>query len=145
MNPQSPSTRARAEPCEPDTSFNLSRVDCCTTLPPEIASNSVACSHFVLSQRFLVWFVGSSAWEGRGSSWSASPTTPSSHSPAAWMFSPSGWLPATATYGLTTRLMATIGAVVGGYITYALGRKGGKEAIERKLKKDKAQKTLETL
>ena len=39
-------------------------------------------------------------------------------------------------------LMATIGAVVGGYITYALGRKGGKEAIERKLKKDKAQKLL---
>ena len=39
-------------------------------------------------------------------------------------------------------LMATIGAVVGGYITYALGRKGGKEAIERKLKKDKAEKLL---
>ena len=38
--------------------------------------------------------------------------------------------------------MATIGAVVGGYITYALGRKGGKEAIERKLKKDKAEKLL---
>ena len=39
-------------------------------------------------------------------------------------------------------LMATIGAVVGGYITYALGRKGGKETIERKLKKDKAEKLL---
>jgi membrane protein YqaA with SNARE-associated domain len=39
-------------------------------------------------------------------------------------------------------LMATIGAVLGGYITYALGRKGGKEAIERKLKKDKAEKLL---
>ena len=39
-------------------------------------------------------------------------------------------------------LMATIGAVIGGYITYALGRKGGKEAIERKLKKDKAEKLL---
>lgn len=38
--------------------------------------------------------------------------------------------------------MATLGAVVGGYITYALGRKGGKEAIERKLKKDKAEKLL---
>jgi membrane protein YqaA with SNARE-associated domain len=38
--------------------------------------------------------------------------------------------------------MATVGAVVGGYITYALGRKGGKEAIERKLKKDKAEKLL---
>ena len=39
-------------------------------------------------------------------------------------------------------LMATIGAVIGGYITYALGRKGGKEAIERKLRKDKAEKLL---
>ncbi len=39
-------------------------------------------------------------------------------------------------------VMATIGAVVGGYVTYALGRKGGKEAIERKLKKDKAEKLL---
>src|SRR3954468_1475597 len=39
-------------------------------------------------------------------------------------------------------LMATIGAVVGGYITYALGRKGGKETIERKRKKDKADKLL---
>lgn len=37
-------------------------------------------------------------------------------------------------------VMATIGAVLGGYITYALGRKGGKEAIEHKLKKDKAEK-----
>jgi membrane protein YqaA with SNARE-associated domain len=37
-------------------------------------------------------------------------------------------------------VMATIGAVLGGYITYSLGRKGGKEAIERKLKKDKAEK-----
>jgi membrane protein YqaA with SNARE-associated domain len=39
-------------------------------------------------------------------------------------------------------LMATIGAVLGGYITYSLGRKGGKEAIERKLNKDKAAKLL---
>ncbi len=39
-------------------------------------------------------------------------------------------------------VMATVGAVIGGYITYALGRKGGKEAIERKLKKDKADKLL---
>jgi membrane protein YqaA with SNARE-associated domain len=38
--------------------------------------------------------------------------------------------------------MATVGAVIGGYITYALGRKGGKEAIERKVKKDKAEKLL---
>ena len=32
-------------------------------------------------------------------------------------------------------LMATLGAVIGGYITYALARKGGKEAMERKLSK----------
>ena len=37
-------------------------------------------------------------------------------------------------------LMATIGAVVGGYITYALARKGGKEAMERKLSKRRAAK-----
>jgi membrane protein YqaA with SNARE-associated domain len=36
--------------------------------------------------------------------------------------------------------MATLGAVLGGYITYSLGRKGGQEAIERKLKKDRANK-----
>lgn len=36
--------------------------------------------------------------------------------------------------------MATIGAVVGGYITYALARKGGKETMERKLSKRRAQK-----
>jgi membrane protein YqaA with SNARE-associated domain len=39
-------------------------------------------------------------------------------------------------------LMATVGAVLGGYITYALARKGGKEAIERKLNKRKADKVL---
>src|SRR5882762_4248503 len=37
-------------------------------------------------------------------------------------------------------LMATIGAVIGGYMTYSLGRKGGKEALERKLKEAKARK-----
>jgi membrane protein YqaA with SNARE-associated domain len=37
-------------------------------------------------------------------------------------------------------LMATIGAVIGGYITYALARKGGKEAMERKLTKRRAAK-----
>src|SRR5208283_3054924 len=37
-------------------------------------------------------------------------------------------------------LMATIGAVLGGYITYALARKGGKEAMERKLSKRRAAK-----
>jgi len=31
--------------------------------------------------------------------------------------------------------MATLGAVIGGYITYALARKGGKETMERKLSK----------
>lgn len=38
--------------------------------------------------------------------------------------------------------MATIGAVLGGYITYALGRKGGKEALEHKFNKKKAQKVF---
>jgi membrane protein YqaA with SNARE-associated domain len=37
-------------------------------------------------------------------------------------------------------LMATVGAVIGGYITYALARKGGKEAMERKLSKKRAAK-----
>jgi membrane protein YqaA with SNARE-associated domain len=36
--------------------------------------------------------------------------------------------------------MATVGAVIGGYITYYLARKGGKEAFERKLTKTKADK-----
>jgi len=36
-------------------------------------------------------------------------------------------------------LMATVGAVIGGYITYALARKGGKEAMERKLSKKRAE------
>src|SRR5580700_9893319 len=35
-------------------------------------------------------------------------------------------------------LMATVGAVIGGYITYALARKGGKEAMERKLSRKRA-------
>jgi membrane protein YqaA with SNARE-associated domain len=37
-------------------------------------------------------------------------------------------------------LMATIGAVIGGYITYSLARKGGKQAMERKLSKRRASK-----
>lgn len=37
-------------------------------------------------------------------------------------------------------LMATLGAVIGGYITYALARKGGKETMERKLSKRRAAK-----
>jgi membrane protein YqaA with SNARE-associated domain len=36
--------------------------------------------------------------------------------------------------------MATVGALLGGYITYALARKGGKEAFERRLKKRQAEK-----
>ncbi|MFZ0815603.1 MAG: VTT domain-containing protein [Candidatus Sulfotelmatobacter sp.] len=34
--------------------------------------------------------------------------------------------------------MATLGAVIGGYITYSLARKGGKETMERKLSKKSA-------
>lgn len=36
--------------------------------------------------------------------------------------------------------MATCGAVLGGYITYALGRKGGKEALEHKFNQAKARR-----
>src|SRR5579864_3983681 len=35
-------------------------------------------------------------------------------------------------------VMATLGAVVGGYITYSLARKGGKQAMEHKLSKKSA-------
>jgi len=35
-------------------------------------------------------------------------------------------------------VMATLGAVIGGYITYALARKGGKEAMQRKLSQKRA-------
>jgi membrane protein YqaA with SNARE-associated domain len=35
--------------------------------------------------------------------------------------------------------MATLGAVIGGYITYALAHKGGQEAMERKLSKRRAR------
>lgn len=38
--------------------------------------------------------------------------------------------------------MATIGALLGGYMTYSLGRKGGKEALEKKLNKSKAEKVF---
>ena len=37
-------------------------------------------------------------------------------------------------------LMATVGAVAGGYITYRLARRGGKNAMERRLSKRKAAK-----
>ena len=39
--------------------------------------------------------------------------------------------------------MATAGALIGGYITYGLARKGGREAFERKLPKKKAEKVYE--
>jgi membrane protein YqaA with SNARE-associated domain len=35
--------------------------------------------------------------------------------------------------------MATLGAMIGGYITYALARKGGQETMERKLSKKRAK------
>lgn len=38
--------------------------------------------------------------------------------------------------------MATVGAVIGGYITYGLARKGGKQAFERKLSKRTAEKVF---
>src|SRR5215469_9370562 len=38
--------------------------------------------------------------------------------------------------------MATIGAVLGGYITYALARKGGKQAMEYKLNRQKTEKIV---
>jgi membrane protein YqaA with SNARE-associated domain len=41
-------------------------------------------------------------------------------------------------------LMATLGAVLGGYITYSLARKGGKRAMERKLSRKRAQKVYQT-
>jgi len=38
--------------------------------------------------------------------------------------------------------MATTGAVLGGYITYSLGREGGKEAMHRKLNPQRAEKVF---
>ncbi len=40
-------------------------------------------------------------------------------------------------------LMATVGAVIGGYITYSLARKGGKETLEYKLSKKSAAKVCQ--
>jgi membrane protein YqaA with SNARE-associated domain len=37
-------------------------------------------------------------------------------------------------------IMATAGSVLGGYLTYRMARKGGKEAVEKKLSKNKAVK-----
>ena len=39
--------------------------------------------------------------------------------------------------------MATVGAVIGGYMTYNLGRKGGKEAFEKRVQKRTATKVYE--
>ena len=36
--------------------------------------------------------------------------------------------------------MATLGAVVGGYLTFRIGRKGGKETLEKKVGREKAEK-----
>ena len=41
--------------------------------------------------------------------------------------------------------MATVGAVIGGYITYGLARKGGKEAFERKLSKQQSRQGFQTI
>ena len=41
-------------------------------------------------------------------------------------------------------LMATIGGIVGGYVTYGLARKGGKEALAKKLPRQKAEKVRNT-
>src|SRR3982075_150011 len=41
-------------------------------------------------------------------------------------------------------VMATLGAVIGGYITYALARKGGKQAMERKLSRKRATQVSQT-
>ncbi|MHB8216960.1 MAG: YqaA family protein [Candidatus Sulfotelmatobacter sp.] len=40
--------------------------------------------------------------------------------------------------------MATLGAVIGGYITYALARKGGKEAMERRFSRKRATQVFNT-
>lgn len=37
-------------------------------------------------------------------------------------------------------IMAIVGAVVGGYVTYRLAKKGGKEALEKKIGKKRAEK-----
>ncbi len=44
-----------------------------------------------------------------------------------------GWWPYYA-------FMATVGAVIGGYLTYRIGRKGGEETLEKRIGHDKAQK-----
>lgn len=41
-------------------------------------------------------------------------------------------------------LMATAGSVIGGFVTYRLARKGGKEALERKFPKSQVEKVYKT-
>src|ERR1700677_808923 len=41
-------------------------------------------------------------------------------------------------------VMAPLGAVIGGYLTYSMARKGGKETMERKLSKRRATKVSQT-
>jgi membrane protein DedA with SNARE-associated domain len=51
------------------------------------------------------------------------------------------WLAATEPkYWFYYAIMATVGALVGGYLTYLLARKGGKEALEKRLRKRQAEK-----
>jgi membrane protein YqaA with SNARE-associated domain len=40
--------------------------------------------------------------------------------------------------------MATLGSVIGGYLTYRIARKGGKEALGKRFSKRKVQKVLKT-
>ena len=42
-------------------------------------------------------------------------------------------------------LMATLGAVVGGYITYAIARTGGQEALQKKFPEKKTKKVLKKI
>jgi membrane protein DedA with SNARE-associated domain len=39
--------------------------------------------------------------------------------------------------------MATVGSIIGGYLTYTLGREGGKEALEKRLPPKRAQKVYD--
>ena len=47
-----------------------------------------------------------------------------------------GWWPYYA-------IMATVGSVVGGYLTYRVGRKGGEQALEKKISKKKTKKVYQ--
>src|SRR5215813_2204624 len=40
--------------------------------------------------------------------------------------------------------MATIGSLIGGYVTYRLARRGGKEALEKRFSQERAQKIYRT-